>query len=217
MNPVASAATDPRTCGIIVATSNAGKLREMRALFAARGIAVGPSSAYVSPLEGDRSYADNAALKARALHERLAGPGRTQGVLADDSGLEVFALAGRPGVATAEYGGAEASWPQRRALLLAEIGTLTGAERRARFVCALHYIGADGREFASFGTIDGEIALAERGELGFSFDPIFWYPPARKTFGELSDEQKNRVSHRAIAVAGIVASIDAAALQLRAG
>ena len=212
MNPAALPA-DVRASGILVATGNAGKLLEMGSLFGAYGIDVRLPADYVSPLEGEHSYAENAALKARTLHERLDDPKRAQGVLADDSGLEVFALDGRPGVLTAGYGGAGASWPQRRALLLAELPS--GTDRRARFVCALHYIGRDGRECASFGTVDGEIAADERGELGFSFDPVFWYPPARRTFGELRAEQKNRISHRAIAVAAIVAAIDASARALR--
>jgi XTP/dITP diphosphohydrolase len=199
---------------LYVASANAGKLHEMRALFGAHEIGLAVDPGYVSPPEGDVSYADNAALKARALSERMRARGTAVPVIADDSGLEVFALDRRPGVLTADYGGSEASWPQRRAKLLAELGAAGPTDRRARFVCTLHYIGADGREFAALGTVDGEIAWAERGELGFSFDPIFLYPPAGKTFAELRDEQKNRVSHRAIAVAAIVAAIDAAALRL---
>jgi XTP/dITP diphosphohydrolase len=78
----------------------------------------------------------------------------------------------------------------------------------------MHYIDPHGREFASLGTVDGEIAGCERGELGFSFDPVFTYVPAGRTFAELTDVDKNRVSHRAIAAAAIVAAIDAAAVRL---
>jgi XTP/dITP diphosphohydrolase len=81
----------------------------------------------------------------------------------------------------------------------------------------MHYIDAQGREFGSLGTVDGEIAAVERGGLGFSFDPVFLYLPAGRTFAELSDEEKNRVSHRAIATAAIVAAIDAAAAGLNDG
>jgi non-canonical purine NTP pyrophosphatase (RdgB/HAM1 family) len=208
----AGAARMPRT--MYVATANRGKLHEMRALFAPHGIDVLVYPGYTSPPEGERSYAENAALKAYALHARLRAEQRLAGVLADDSGLEVYALDRRPGVVTADYGGPHATWPERRAKLLAELAARAGADRRARFVCSMHYIDPQGREFAALGTVDGEIAAAERGELGFSFDPVFLYPPAGRTFGELSDADKNRVSHRAIAAAAIVAAIDAAAVQL---
>jgi XTP/dITP diphosphohydrolase len=204
------------TAPIYVATSNAGKLREMHALFADTGFELVLDPLYASPAEGDRSYADNAALKARSLHAALRSRGMPADVLADDSGLEVFALGGRPGVTTADYGGAGATWGQRRRALLAELAAASTSDRRARFVCALHFIAADGRELGSFATVDGTIALEERGELGFSFDPIFFYPPAGKTFAEITAEEKNRVSHRAVAAAAIVAAIDAAAVRLAA-
>ena len=206
----------PPATQIFVATGNAGKLHELRSLLRGHGISIMSYPDYVSPAEGERSYTDNAALKARALHRQLVAAGRPAAVLADDSGLEVRALDGRPGVVTAEYGGSGAGWPQRRALLLAEVAATGSSDRRARFVCAMHFIDADGRECGALGTVDGEIAPAERGELGFSFDPIFRYAPAAKTFAELSDAEKNVVSHRAIATAGIVAAIEAAAQRLPA-
>ncbi len=128
-------------------------------------------------------------------------------MLADDSGLEVRALGGRPGVATAYYGGAGLSWAQRRAALLAELRTSGTGDRRCRFVCALHFVAADERELATFATVEGIVADEDRGEAGFSFDPIFVYPPADKTFAELSESEKNRVSHRAIATRALVAGI----------
>jgi XTP/dITP diphosphohydrolase len=199
---------------IYVATANLGKLHEMRALFAPHGIDVLVYPGYTSPPEGEHSYVQNAALKAHALHERLRAEGRLEGVLADDSGLEVYALDRRPGVVTAYYGGPNATWSERRAKLLAEVAASGSGDRRARFVCSMHYIDGQGREFASLGTVDGEIAAAERGQLGFSFDPVFLYVPAGRTFAELSDADKNRVSHRAIAAAAIVAAIEAAAARL---
>ena len=119
----------------------------------------------------------------------------------------MYALGRRPGVLTAYYGGADLSWSERRRKLLAELAETGSADRRARFVCALHLIDAGGREFATMGTVDGELAPEERGELGFSFDPVFLYPPAGQTFAEMSAEAKNRISHRAIAVAALVAAL----------
>jgi XTP/dITP diphosphohydrolase len=196
---------------VYVATANAGKLREMEKLFAGTDIELATFPGYVSPEEGETSYADNAAIKARALHAQIIASGQTGAVLADDSGLEVYALGGRPGVMSAYYGGTEATWPQRRAMLLAELTALGGHDRRARFVSIVHFIDANGREFAAMGTVDGEIALAERGDAGFSFDPVFLYTPAGRTFAELTEEEKNRVSHRAIAVAGLMGARLAAA------
>jgi XTP/dITP diphosphohydrolase len=186
----------------------------MEALFESTRFAPVLFDGYVSPLEGEAGYHQNAALKAHALRAQLAASGRSGAVLADDSGLEVVALGGRPGVTTADYGGADASWSQRRRRLLDELAAVGSPDRRARFVCALHYIGADGRELGAFGTVDGTIASAERGELGFSFDPVFLYPPAGRSFAELTDVEKNRVSHRAVAVAAVLAAIEAGARRL---
>ena len=203
---------------VYVATKNAGKLRELEALFAgeaARMSGAGAAfelrtfDAYVDPVEGDVSYADNAALKARALHAQLVRAGRSGHVLADDSGLEVRALDGRPGVLTAYYGGADLSWPDRRRKLLAELAASGSTDRVARFVCALHFVSAAGRELGSCATVDGEVADAERGGMGFSFDPVFFYSPLGRTFAELTDEEKNRVSHRAVALAGLLGAIRA--------
>jgi XTP/dITP diphosphohydrolase len=194
---------------VYVATKNGGKLREMEQLFAAAAFTLATYAGYEDPPEGDTSYADNAALKARALHAQLQRAGQRAHVLADDSGLEVHALDRRPGVLTAFYGGAGLPWSERRKRLLRELDAAPNgrSDRRARFVCALHFIDADGREFATMGTVDGEIARTEAGELGFSFDPVFRYPPAGRTFAEMSAEEKNRVSHRAIAAAGLMAAV----------
>jgi len=190
---------------LYVATKNAGKLRELEAVFAGSGFELRTFDAYVDPVEGDSSYPDNAALKARALRAQLQRAGVAGHVLADDSGLEVLALGGRPGVLTAYYGGADISWSKRRRKLLDELAARgVGAERRARFVCALHFIEAAGRELTAQGTVDGEIAPEERGERGFSFDPVFFYPPEARTFAELSAAEKNRVSHRAVAAAALL-------------
>jgi XTP/dITP diphosphohydrolase len=192
---------------VYVATKNAGKLRELESLFADAPFDLATFDGYEDPLEGDVSYADNAALKARALRAQLLRSGRSGHVLADDSGLEVYALDGRPGVLTAYYGGADLPWAERRRKLLEELRRAAPADRRARFVCALHFIDRDGRELASMGTVEGEIAAEDRGGQGFSFDPVFFYPPLGRTFAELTATQKDGVSHRAVAAAGLLAMI----------
>jgi XTP/dITP diphosphohydrolase len=181
---------------VFVATKNPGKLRELHALFAGSGWDLESYPGYAEPDEGSTSYADNAALKARALRTQLQAAGIDCGVLGDDSGIEVTVLGGRPGVQSARYGGTGAAWPERRRALLRELDDSGNADRTARFVCVLCYIDAGGREFLVRGEVKGLLARAERGIAGFSFDPIFEYPPAGKTFAELTEGGKNAVSHR---------------------
>lgn len=179
-----------------VATKNLGKLDEMQAIFATSTFELRPYEAYAEVPEGERSYAENAELKAAALRAQLQAAGIHAAVLADDSGLEVRALGGRPGVLSSRYAGSEADWPARRARLLAEMGEVPSARRGAKFVCAMVLVLADGSASTGYGEIAGEIATGERGGGGFGFDPIFYYPPEGVTFAELSPERKNALSHR---------------------
>jgi XTP/dITP diphosphohydrolase len=191
---------------VYVATTNQGKLRELQTLFAPAGWVLLPYAGYREPVEGETSYAENAALKARTLAAQLRSAGIVAPALGDDSGLEVNALGGRPGVLSARYGGAQADWPARRRMLLAELATAASPDRGARFVCALHLVEADGTEYAVAGDVAGVLAGAERGAKGFSYDPIFEYPPRKRTFAELADEEKNAVSHRGRAVRALLAA-----------
>jgi XTP/dITP diphosphohydrolase len=196
---------------VYAATKNAGKLRELRELFAGTGWQVEPYAGYGDVAEGETSYLGNAALKASALRERLLADGISAAVLGDDSGIEVRVLDGRPGVLSARYGGSGATWAERRARLLAEVASSGTTDRSARFVCALHFIAADGDVAAVEADVPGRIADAERGEAGFSYDPIFFYPPLGKTFAELDPAQKNAVSHRGRAVRALLAAAGAPA------
>jgi XTP/dITP diphosphohydrolase len=195
---------------VFVATKNAGKLRELRAIFAGYGWTLETYEAYADPEEGVDSYSDNAAEKARALRAQLGAVGRRVAVLGDDSGLEVDALGGRPGVVSARYGGPNATWAQRRQLLRDELAD-AGGERGAAFVCALHFIDENGEETSVLRRLRGTIAQTDRGEAGFSYDPIFVYAPLDRTFGELDEEQKNAISHRSLAAGALVAALDARA------
>ncbi len=190
---------------VFAATSNHGKLAELQAIFAGVWEIVVPSG-YVAPDEGDTSYADNAALKARALAGVLRSQGIVAGVIADDSGLEVRALNGAPGIFSARYGGLDASWADRRRAILRTMDAMKPRDRSARFVCAMHLIVPEGDEFASFGTIDGAIAGDERGDGGFSYDAIFLLPDRGLTFAEIGDAEKNRISHRARAARDLLES-----------
>jgi XTP/dITP diphosphohydrolase len=189
---------------VYLATKNAGKRDEFQALLAGTGIELLEFPGYRDVVEGESDYAENAALKARALREQLLSAGIEAAVLADDSGLEIDALDGRPGVITAYYGGATLSWAQRRKFVLDELALQLHPDRSARFVCYLHYIDEDGAETAVNASVDGTIAARDRGERGFGFDPIFVYPAAQKSFAELSATEKNAVSHRRRAVSTLL-------------
>ncbi len=189
---------------LYIATKNAGKRREFQALLAGSGFEVLDFAGYRDVIEGETDYAENAALKARALRDQLLSAGIEAAVLGDDSGLEIAGLDGRPGVVTAYYGGAELSWAERRQFVLEELARSGNADRSARFVCFLHFIDADGVETAVSGAVEGTIAPFDRGSAGFSFDPIFVYPATQRTFAEMSETEKNTVSHRRRAVSSLL-------------
>ena len=196
---------------VYVATKNAGKLRELHAIFAGWGWKLSTFPAYRDVVEGDDSYAANAALKARALRAQLLSAGIAASVLGDDSGLEIMALGGRPGIRSARYGGENATWPQRRSALLAEAAASGSLDRRARFVCALHFIAADGSETPAWASYEGTLADRERGAGGFSYDPIFVSPADGRTFAEIDEDEKNSISHRARAAETLLAALSHAA------
>jgi XTP/dITP diphosphohydrolase len=147
----------------------------------------------VLPPEGETSYADNALGKARAV---AAATGEL--ALADDSGIEVDALSGRPGVLSARYGGAALTDPDRCRVILEEMAGVPAECRGARFRCLIAIAcPREGRETTMEGVVEGVLLEAPRGAGGFGYDPIFFYPPLGKSFAEISAEEKNRVSHRA--------------------
>ncbi|HAK93482.1 MAG TPA: non-canonical purine NTP pyrophosphatase, RdgB/HAM1 family [Planctomycetes bacterium] len=191
--------TRNRTSIMFVATGNRHKLREIAALLAPMRI-----EARACAELGDADIVeDGATFLANARTKLAAYAGRTdQWVLADDSGLEVPALGGAPGVNSARYARPHDD-AANNAKLLAALASFGGAGRRARFVCAVA-LGLDGREvFATEGAVEGMILEAPRGGGGFGYDPLFFYPPCGATFAELSDRDKNRVSHRARALEAV--------------
>jgi len=191
------AGTPPR---LLIASSNAGKLREYRALARAApanlalDIALVPRFSELAPFdEAAPTFAENAAGK--ALHySRLGAPDGL--VLADDSGLVVPALGGAPGVHSARYAAPGASDAQCVAKLLRELARSGATDRRARFVCDLALAGKGGILAVVSDLVEGEIAAAPRGSEGFGYDPVFFFPALGKTFAELPRVQKNRLSHR---------------------
>jgi len=185
------------------ATTNPGKVRELATLLAPTIVVAAAPEEYRAPDETGDDYAENARIKARALHS-LTG----RAALADDSGLEVDALGGRPGIHSSRYG---ATADDRNRRLLEELAGRRGGERRARFRTAIVLILYDGREVFAEGTCEGEIAERSRGSAGFGYDPLFLVPRLGRTFGELSDEEKNRISARAVAARALLARLAAPA------
>ncbi len=192
---------------LVIATTNPGKLREFRVLLAGLGVTLRSLADFPPAPAVDESaptYLDNARAKAGAHAARTGLP-----VLADDSGLEVDALGGAPGVRSARFaaatGGARTDGTDRDnvALLLELMRDIPELRRTARFRCAIVVTRPDGRELIGDGTCEGMIAFAPRGRGGFGYDPVFLYPPRARTFAELSGEEKDRVSHRAAAVAAL--------------
>ncbi len=181
-----------------IATSNPGKLRELKMLFARSTLQIVTPR---KPLDSDvletaPTYAGNSLLKATALASALRERHVSAAVLADDSGLEVEALAGRPGILSARYGGPDISWPARRAALLAELRGVPPYRRGARFVCALVLVEPHGEPITAIGEVRGYIMESESGTGGFGYDSMFLYPPLGRSFAALSEKEKNGVSHR---------------------
>ena len=178
-----------------VATKNDGKLKELRDIFAGSPLELDVFPTYDDVEETADNYADNAMIKARALFEQLRIVGMPGAVLADDSGIEVDVLDGRPGVLSARYRPG-ASWPERLRALLSEVGDRPDDERGVKFVCAMALILPDGREIEGYGDVCGRLTREIIGTHGFGYDPLFFYEPFGKTFGEIPEGQKNHVSHR---------------------
>ena len=180
---------------LLIATRNPGKINELRGLLQSSpyrliGLDDLPEVAEVE--ETGRTFSENACLKA-------AGYARQSGhlALADDSGLEVEALNGRPGVLSARYGGEGTSFGEKMALLLGEMERSPDNSRRARFVCSIAVAGPTGDILSiSDGVCPGKIAPAPRGTGGFGYDPLFVPDGFDQTFGELPDAVKQKISHR---------------------
>jgi len=188
---------------IILATTNKGKTAEIRRLLAACGVEIVSLADLPSiefPEETGRTFLDNAVAKARFVSERFGAP-----ALADDSGLEVDALEGSPGVRSARYAGDGATDEANYTKLLAEMKTVPQGARSARFRCAIALVMPDGAVMTFEGALEGEIAPVPGGTNGFGYDPVFFIPDKGCTAAELSPDEKNAISHRGRALAKLTA------------
>ena len=177
---------------IVLATHNKGKMSEINNLLS--------SSYEVLTLdhfpnikeipETGKTLKENAFIKARTVFEMTGLPS-----LADDTGLEVESLGGDPGVYSARYAGEQASYQDNCEKLLKNMMRVPKEDREAKFRTVIAYKD-DNRELSCDGSVKGEIAQSPKGSFGFGYDSVFYYPPLEKTFAELSEEEKNSISHR---------------------
>ena len=187
---------------MVLATRNAHKIREMTQILSKFGIEAIPQQALGYDLDVEETgttFSENAYLKAKAVMDATGLP-----AVADDSGLEVDALNGEPGIYSARYGGDhEASDAFRNELLLKNMAGVPDGQRTARYVAAICLCFPDGRRIDTLGTCEGEILREGVGEGGFGYDPLFWCPEEGVSFAQLAPERKNEISHRAFALAAL--------------
>ncbi len=179
---------------ILIATTNLGKVKEIRDLvkdLPVMFLALTDVGDVPDVVEDGDTFEENALKKARLIAEATG-----LATLADDSGLCIDALDGRPGVLSARYAGENATDEEKYLRVLEEMRNVPDDRRSARFVCALAIASPDGREKLFLGVCDGRITREPRGTGGFGYDPIFYYEEAGCTFAEIDRESKNRVSHR---------------------
>jgi XTP/dITP diphosphohydrolase len=191
---------------IIFATGNQGKMREIRKIL--EGLQIDGEETQILSMkeagisadieENGSTFAENAIIKAKAVAEKTDAI-----VLADDSGLEIDYLHGEPGIYSARYLGEDTSYHVKNLKLIERLAGVEEEKRTARFVCVIAAVLPDGRIFTETGTIEGRIGYEEKGEGGFGYDPIFYVPEYGKSTAELSEDEKNAISHRGKALRAI--------------
>jgi XTP/dITP diphosphohydrolase len=194
---------------VVLATGNPGKLREMRAILAGHGLTVVAQSEFriAPPVEDGDSFVANALIKARHAARATALP-----ALADDSGIEVDALGGQPGIHTARYAGPAAGEGANNEKLLRGLAGVADAARGARYRCAMVFVRAadDAAPIVAEASWEGYIGRERRGTGGFGYDPLFIVAGGAITAAEMPAEDKNRVSHRGRALAALAKKMKAA-------
>lgn len=194
---------------VVLASSNPGKVREFGQILSSLDVSVAPQSEFGVPdaEETGLTFVENALLKARnaASHTGLAA-------IADDSGIEVDALNGAPGIYSARYGGKGATDADNLRKLLEALRDVPDAERGARFVCLIVYLrhAGDPTPVIAQGIWEGRILREPRGSGGFGYDPVFWVPTHQCTSAELPAEVKNALSHRGQALRALVSALQSA-------
>ncbi|MCR4715780.1 MAG: XTP/dITP diphosphatase [Lachnospiraceae bacterium] len=188
---------------IIVATGNAGKMKEVKEILADLDyeiMSMKEAGVFEDVDETGTTFEENAVLKAKGVAKHLSEDAI---VIADDSGLEIDYLNGEPGIYSARYLGHDTSYDYKNSEILKKLDGVKDEDRAARFVCAIAAVFPDGREVVKRATIEGIIGHEIAGENGFGYDPIFFVPEYGCTTAELSADQKNAISHRGKALRAI--------------
>lgn len=179
---------------IIFATSNEGKMKEIRMILSdlpVKVVSLKEAGIQTEIVENGKTFEENALIKASTISKLT-----NTLVLADDSGLEVDYINKEPGVYSARYMGEETSYAVKNQSIIDRLKDAKGKERSARFVCVIAAAFPDGRVLTTRGTIEGEIGYEEKGENGFGYDPILYVPEFQMTTAQMSSEMKNKISHR---------------------
>lgn len=188
---------------IIFATGNAGKMREIREILADTGmeiLSMKEAGIEADIVEDGTTFEENAVIKAKAVAKLLAEDTERRHndaiVLADDSGLEIDYLNREPGIYSARYMGEDTPYSVKSRNLIERLNGVPDEERTARFVCAIAAVRPEGEVITTRGVIEGRIDYEEKGNNGFGYDPIFYVPEFGCTTAQLTDDQKNKISHR---------------------
>lgn len=187
---------------LVIATFNPHKVAEIRAILPDLRFTLKPLSEFPGAVPAEE---DGATLEENALKKALAAA-RFTGLwaLADDTGLEVDALGGAPGVLSARFSGEKATPAENNVKLLAELAEVPPAGRTARFACVVALVSPAGERHVSRGTLEGRIAVSARGGNGFGYDPLFEVAGSGRTLAEAAENEKNSFSHRALALKGLL-------------
>lgn len=181
---------------IMIATSNAHKVEEFKRMLQPYGYEVKSLLDLEEEIdieENGTTFEENALIKAKTIYDKLHIE-----VIADDSGLAVNAMHGEPGIYSARFLGRDTSYDVKNQYIIDQVKD--AEDKGAKFVCAIAYIDADGHENVFTGVVEGEIYDHIEGAKGFGYDPIFYYPPLKTTLANVSEDQKNEVSHRGKAI-----------------
>lgn len=185
---------------LMIATANAHKVAEFKQMLEPLGFEIQSLLDLPAPIdieETGTSFEENALIKARCIYEQLHIP-----VISDDSGLAVNAMNGEPGIYSARFMGYDTSYELKNKAIIERVKQ--SDDKGAQFICAIAYIEATGKEHVFTGVVEGSIIETIIGEQGFGYDPIFYYPPFETTLANVSEEQKNSVSHRSRALTKLI-------------
>lgn len=183
---------------VIIASNNKHKIEEIKEIigdYFEEVLSLKEAGISVDVEENGATFEENAYIKAKAIFDMTH-----EAVIADDSGLEVYALNGAPGVFSARYAGEHGNDDKNNQKLLVELKNVPEEKRGARFVCSIVLLTADGKRINAMGYVEGRIGYDKKGSNGFGYDPLFVVPEYNKTFAELLPVEKNAISHRSMAL-----------------